>query len=115
MLKGKYKIDDVQYYFSSTGKGYTGVYENYLYYRGRLQKAASGSKYEVFSIPNESGSKYTNYVVNTSGRVAKNTTVKDSDGVKYKTSTSGVLLKEDDEDASGNTYSTPEEPDFDYN
>jgi glucan-binding YG repeat protein len=115
MMKGKYKIDDEQYYFSTNGKGYTGVYENYLYYRGKLQKASSGTKYEVFSIPSDTGSKITNYVVNTSGRVAKNTTVKDSDGTKYKTSSSGVLLKEDDEDVGDNVYTMPEEPEFDYN
>lgn len=102
-----------RYYFTSTGRGYTGVYDNYLYYMGKVQKAASGSKYEVFTIPT-SGGNYKNYVVNTSGKIAKNTTVKDSDGIKYKTNASGVLLKEDGEEVDGNTYSSPEEPDWDY-
>ena len=79
---------------------------------GKLQKASSGSKYEVFTIWN--GDSYKNYVINTSGRIAKNTTVKDSDGVKYKTNSSGILLREDDEEADGNTYNSPEEPDWDY-
>lgn len=114
MIKGKHNIDEGgdtrQFYFSSTGRGYTGVYDNYLYYMGKLQKADSGSRYEVFTIPQ--GSSYKNYVINTSGRIAKNTTVKDRDGVKYKTNSGGVLVKEDDESVDGGTYSSPEEPDW---
>lgn len=115
MLTGKQKVDEggtsVQYYFTSTGRGYTGVYDSYLYYMGKLQKADVGSKYEVISIP--SGDGYKNYVINTSGKIAKNTTVKDSDSVKYKTSSSGVLLKIDDEDDGINGHFTdPEEPDW---
>lgn len=116
MMKGKYNIsesgDTTQYYFSSTGRGYTGVYDNYLYYMGKLQKADSGSKYEVFTVYNGNGNPK-NYVINTSGHIAKNTTVKDRDGVKYKTNSGGVLLKEDDEDVDGGTYTSPEEPDWD--
>ena len=51
-------------------------------------------------------------MVNSSGRVAKDTTVKDANGVKLKTSSSGVLVREDDEEVDGNTYSTPEEPEW---
>ncbi len=116
MLKGTFTLDDhgdnCRYYFTSTGRGYTGVHDNYLYYMGKVQKASNGSKYEVFSIWN--GDSVKNYVVNSSGKIAKNTTVKDSDGIKYKTNSSGILLKEDDEDVEGNTYSTPEEPDWDF-
>ena len=118
MLKGKMNVDEgsstTQFYFTSTGKGYTGVYENYLYYMGKLQKADSGSRYEVFTIWTGNNN-VKNYVVNSSGKIAKNTTVKDRDGVKYKTNSGGVLLKEDDEDVEGKTYSTPEEPDWDFN
>lgn len=117
MLKGTFTLEDGnenrRYYFTSTGRGYTGVYDNYLYYMGKVQKAASGSKYEVFTIWN--GDNCKNYVVNTSGKIAKNTTVKDSDGVKYKTNSSGILLLEDGEEVEGNTYSSPEEPDWDFN
>lgn len=116
MLKGKHNVDEgsntVQYYFSSTGKGYTGVYENYLYYMGKLQKADSGSRYEVFTI--WTGNNPKNYVVNSSGKIAKNTTVKDRDGVKYKTNGSGILIKEDDEEVEGKTYKSPEEPEWDW-
>lgn len=116
MLKGKHNIEEsgatTQYYFTSTGRGYTGVYDNYLYYMGKLQKADSGSKYEVFTIWDGGSAK--NYVVNSSGRIAKNTTVKDRDGVKYKTNSGGILLREDDEEVDGNTYTAPEEPDWEY-
>ena len=77
---------------------------------GKLQKADSGSRYEVFTIP--MGGSYKNYVVNSSGRIAKSTTVKDRDGTKYKTNSGGVLIREDDEEVDGGTYSTPEEPDW---
>ncbi len=117
MLKGKHQVDEggdtVQYYFSSTGRGYTGVYDNYLYYMGKVQKADSGSKYEVFTIYT-SKNNARNYVVNTSGRIAKNTTVKDREGTKYKTNSGGVLVKEDGEDVDGNTYSSPAEPEWEY-
>lgn len=116
MLKGKQKIDDggvsCQFYFSSTGRGYTGVYDGYLYYMGKLQKADSGSKYQVFTI--WSGGSAKNYVVNTSGRIVKNTTVKDRDGVKYKANSSGILIAEDDAGVEGRTYDAPVEPDWDY-
>ncbi len=114
MLKGKQTIrengESRQYYFTSTGRGYTGVHDNYLYYMGRLQKADSSSKYEVFSIPYSGGVR--NYVVNTSGRIAKSTTVKNRDGVKYKTNGNGILIQEDGESVDGGTYLTPEEPDW---
>lgn len=112
MLKGKFYIDDSgetrQYYFTNTGRGYTGVHDNYLYYMGRLQKAESGTRYEVITIGSN------NYVVNSSGRIARNTTVKDSDGIKYKVNSSGILLEEDGESADDRTYNAPIEPDWDY-
>lgn len=119
MLKGKFQIDDggekLQYYFTSTGKGYTGVYDNYLYYMGKVQKADSGSKYEVFTIYSGSSNTPKNYVVNTSGKIVKNSTVKDKNGTKYKANSSGILVSEDDEDVDGNTYTSPEEPDWEFN
>ncbi len=119
MLKGKFTIDvggeNETYYFNSSGKGYTGVYNNYLYYMGRLQKADKGSKYMVFSIEKSSNGTYNNYVVNTSGRIAKNTTVKDSDSIKYKTNSSGMLVSVDDDyDAADSYFNDPVEPEWDW-
>lgn len=117
MLKGKYTIDvggdEEQYYFTSTGKGYTGVSSNYLYYMGKLQKADSGTRYMVYSIEDDDGS-YKNYVVNTSGKIAKSTTVKDKSGTKYKTNSSGILIEEDDDTDVDGVYNLPEEPDWDW-
>jgi glucan-binding YG repeat protein len=113
MQKGKIKVvegdgSDATYYFSDSGRGYTGVKDSYLYYMGKLQCADDGSKYEPIAIP--TGSTTTTYVVNTSGKVSKSTTVKSSDGVKYKTGSNGNLLKVDEENPSGNEGRTPTEP-----
>ena len=91
-------------------QAYTGVRDNYLYYKGKLQKADSSMRYEAFSIPN--GSKYTTYVVNSSGKVQKNRSVKDSDGNKFKTNSSGALVELNDETFSGTNYRQPVEPVF---
>ena len=100
----------MNYYFAPGGEGYTGVKDNSLYYMGKLQKADSGDQYTVFSIPQ--GNRYNNYVVNTSGKIVKNTTVKDKTGTKYKTNSSGILVKEDDEVVSGGDYTEPREPEW---
>ena len=77
------------FYFQDTGKGYTGVKDNSLYYMGKLQKADEGTKYEVIHIPGGSS-----YVVNTSGKISKN-----SAGVK-----DAVLTKIDGVSVSGSDY-----------
>ena len=108
VLKGKRKVEEddgnvSEFYFADTGKGYNGVKDGYLYYMGKLQKAESGTKYQVITIDNK------NYVVNTSGKLAKSTTVKNGDGVKYKTNSTGILVKEDDEEPAS-SYNEPSEP-----
>lgn len=113
MQKGKIKVTEGDgnswtYYFSDSGRGYTGVKDGSLYYMGRLQCAEDGTKYQVIDIP--TGNTATAYVVNASGKVAKNTTVKNSDGVKYKTGSNGNLLKVDDETPSGSEGAEPSEP-----
>ncbi len=112
---GKLTIEEgdgskTQFYFASSGKGYTGVQNGYLYYMGKLQRADNGTKYEVISLPGGSG--HTNYVVNTSGKIVKSTSgVKDSDGVKYSTTSGGVLTKIDGEAvSSGESFRSPDEP-----
>ena len=45
------------------------------------------------------------YVVNTSGKISKNSAgVKDADGTKYSTNSSGVLTKIDGVSVSGSDY-----------
>ena len=115
MQKGKVRViegdgSEATYYFSDSGRGYTGVKDGSLYYMGKLQCADEGTKYEAIAIP--TGSTKTTYVVNTSGKVAKSTTVKNSEGVKYKTGSNGNLLKVDDETPSGEGRA-PTEPTWD--
>lgn len=105
VLKGKQSIteDDgttATYYFTDSGKGYTGVKSGYLYYMGKLQEAEDGSRYQPIYIPGGS-----TYLVNTSGRIVKSTSgVKDADGIKYYTNSNGILVKVDEESVSGSEY-----------
>lgn len=114
MQTGKMTLIDngvsTTYYFSSTGRGYTGVYDGYLYYKGKIQKADSGSKYDVISMPDGNG--YNNYVVSTTGKVMKNADVKDSAGNEYETGSTGILILENDDDDVYGHYTSPEEPDW---
>ena len=57
---------------SKAAAGTREVKNNYLFYKGKLQEADSGTKYEVIRVDGN------NYLVNTSGKIAKDTTVKDS-------------------------------------
>ncbi len=115
---GKMTVDEgdgnkTQYYFSTGGKGYTGVQSGILYYKGKIQKAESGSKYEVISIPASSG-KYTNYLINNSGKMIKSTSGVKDNGVKYITNSSGVVTKIGEEVIdSSSMFREPEEPAWD--
>ena len=116
VVKGKRTIEEGDgtkstFYFnegSYAGRGFTGVRSNYLYYMGKLQKADSDSRYMLVSLP--SGSQYKTYVVNTSGRISKNTTVKDRDGNRYKVNSSGILMEINGEAAGNGLLGDPLEP-----
>ncbi|MDO5564084.1 MAG: cell wall-binding protein [Eubacteriales bacterium] len=74
------------YYFSSSGQGYSGVYNSKLYFHGLLQKADSLTKYEAFVVNSQM------YLVNSSGVIAKNKKkVKDGDGNTWTTNSSGIV------------------------
>ena len=75
---------------------------------GKLQKADSDSRYMLVSLP--SGGQYKTYVVNTSGRISKNTTVKDRDGNRYKVNSSGILTEINGEAAGNGLLGDPIEP-----
>jgi len=117
-VKGKRTVEEGDgsketYYFnegSYAGRGVTGVKNNYLYYMGKLQRADSDTRYIPVSIT--SGNTIKTYVVNTSGRVMKNTTVKDRDGNKYKLDKSGYLVEFNDSKAGNESYGEPVEPVF---
>lgn len=118
-LKGRQTVEEGDgtkstFYFnegSNVGRGVTGVKGNYLYYMGKRQEADSDSRYSLVSIPDDSG--YKTYVVNTSGRISKNTTVKDRDGNQYKVGSSGLLEEINGEKAGDGSYGTPVEPIYD--
>ena len=74
--RGKMKVEEddgnkTDFYFSENGRGYTGVKDNYLYYKGKLQKATDGQKYVCYKIDSS------NYVVNSSGKVMEKLYCKD--------------------------------------
>ena len=109
---GKIKVEEDSgeentHYFTSAGRGFTGIKDNYLYYVGKLQ-VAQNDKYELINVP---GKDYA-VMVNSSGKVMKSTTVKNSDDIKYKTNSSGQVIEIDGEEVSGVTGIDPEEPDY---
>ena len=109
---GKIKVEEDSgeentYYFTSAGRGFTGIKDNYLYYVGKLQ-VAQNDKYELINVP---GKDYA-VMVNSSGKVMKSTTVKNPDDIKYKTNSSGQVIEIDGEEVSGVTGIDPEEPDY---
>ena len=118
---GKFSLEEssgekCSYYFASNGRGYDGVKDGYLYYNGKIQKAEAGTKYQIISIPETSSyGGYKNYLVNTSGKVAKSKTdVKDDDGVRYTTDSSGIVVFIDDDLVDDDVMlgKAPSEPDF---
>ncbi len=116
VVKGKGKVTEgdgtvSQFYFTDTGnkagRGYTGVEDGYLYYMGKLQMADSGTKYEVIKVNGK------NYLVTTGGKIVKSGTVKNADGVKFKTNSNGCVAQVDgvNDDGSGEARS-PVEPTY---
>ena len=116
IIKGRQNVKDSsdsteEYYFqTSTGGGLTGVKDSKLYYKGKIVKANSYTKYQVFAVPNENGSGSTNYVVSSSGKIVHNGKVKDADKVEYKTNSYGVLTAIDGDTNIKTTFETPSEP-----
>ena len=96
VLTGKQTVTEgdgtrTTFYFGTNGAGLTGVKDGYLYYKGKLQKAESGTSYQAIEI---SGGQ--TYLVSTAGKIAKSKTVKDADGNKYKTDGAGHVISLND-------------------
>lgn len=114
VVKGKGVIEEgdgtkSEFYFtesgSKAGRGYTGVKNGYLFYNGKLQRASDGSRYEPINIENRT------YLINSSGKIAKSTTVKDSSGTKYKTNSNGEIIQIDEVNNDGHAEGRePTEP-----
>lgn len=118
MVSGKMSIEEgdgtkCQYYFLSSGKGFTGIQGGILYYRGKQQTADGSLKYEVITLPGTSGSG-TNYLINSSGKIVKNASnAGDNDGNRYATDRNGIVTKFNGETVgAGMTFSSPREPDY---
>jgi len=116
LMSGRITVEEgdgtkTPYYFTSSGKGHTGIQGGALYYLGKLQAADSTMKYEVITFPGTNGQK-TNYLVNASGKVMKSVSAaRDNDGNKYTTDRNGIVTKVNGEAVSaGATFSGPKEP-----
>ena len=84
--------DGATFYFLEDGTGYTGIKNNKLYYKGKLQMASAEQKYIGMKIMNVT------YLVNSSGTIQKNKKkVKDGDGLKWSTNSSGIVTYKDEE------------------
>lgn len=110
--KGRQQVEEGDgetstFLFLDSGKGVHGVKDGSLYYYGKLQKAQE-DKYELFNVP---GKDYA-VLINSSGKVMKNTTVKNSDGSKYKTNNTGIVLEIDGQTVGNLVGRDPVEPDW---
>jgi len=108
--KGRYQITEgdavkSSFYFTDSGTGFTGVNGGTLYYKGKMHKASSSEKYACIKVNDK------NYLVNTSGKIQKNKTQKDGDGVKWETDGAGIVWLQDDVIFTGSGR-TPEGPVF---
>ena len=78
-----------------------------------MQKADNDARYVVISLKEEGSNAFTNYVVNTSGKIVRSLTVKNGDKVEYKTDSSGVLTHINGSDQGiKNAFTNPKEPVF---
>ncbi len=91
---GRCMIDDgldkgkSEYYFDNKGKGVTGIKNGRFYFKGKLQKADSSTKYEVFEVEEN---KFR--LIDSTGRVVKGKKVKDGSGEEWITSSDGTITK----------------------
>ena len=76
-----------RYYFDLKGKGITGIKDGSFYYKGKLQKADSAAKYEVFDIPGEG-----KRLINSSGKIMKNTKVTDGNDQRWTLGSGGKIV-----------------------
>ena len=77
---------------------------------GTRQEAEYGMRYAAITLDIDGETK--TYVVSETGRIAKNKTVKDDDGVKYTTGSTGLLTQVDGVDVGTAKYNDPSEPEF---
>ncbi|MBQ2204535.1 MAG: cell wall-binding protein, partial [Lachnospiraceae bacterium] len=99
--------DGASFFFQDDGIGLSGVKNNKLYYKGKLQMASSEQKYAAFKVNNLI------YLVNSSGSIMKNKKkVTDGDGCKWSTNSGGVVTYK--EEGADYTEAAPPELSNDY-
>lgn len=94
--KGKFMVTEPngmvsEYYFDTMGRGYTGVDDDKLYYKGKLQVSYIDGKYRIISIPSSEG--YQSYAVNRNGKIVRDAHMKDVNNVEYKTDSAGIVIQ----------------------
>lgn len=95
--------DGASFYFEGDGKGITGIYNNKLYYKGKLQRASVEQKYAGIDVGENRV-----YLVNSSGTIMKNRkNLRDGDGSKWSSNSSGIVTSKD-EDADYTKAEPPE-------
>ena len=77
-----------EYCFENTGAGVNGVRGGKYYCQGKLQKADAQSKYEAFDLPGVGVR-----LLNSSGKIVKNKTVKDGNDDEWKTAANGEIVQ----------------------
>ena len=85
--------ESLEYYFNPNedGKGFSGVYNNKLYYKGKIQKSDSHSKYTAYKVDRAI------YLVNALGNIQKSKKkIKDGDGTVWSTDPSGIVTYTDE-------------------
>ena len=95
------------FYFAESGQGVTGVKNHDLFYKGKLVKAETGTRYQTFRVNGNL------YLVNQSGQIQRSKTkVKDTDGTYWTTNASGIVTKEDD--STSGFHETGDLPDIEF-
>lgn len=79
--------------FNANGEGVTGVYENYLYYKGRRQtgNGVRGVSYAINEEKEES-QRIVTYLVDGTGKIVPNASGLESNGIAWSSDDSGIVI-----------------------
>lgn len=79
--------------FNANGEGVTGVYENYLYYKGRRQtgNGVRGVSYAI-NEEKEERQRIVTYLVDGTGKIVPNASGLESNGITWSSDDSGIVI-----------------------
>lgn len=102
-LNGKKEI----FRFASNGEGVTGVYEDYLYYKGRRQTGTGvrGVTY-VTNEEKEESQRTVTYLVDENGKIIPNANSLESNGAVWSSNASGIVISHNTESEMARTVGT---------